>query len=70
MTKEELLKVYLSDNIVKEKNYLKNIDVDKIKWSDKDSSPLVTVIKLAIEGEVSQESNGVTIRKINQLLNS
>jgi len=70
MTKEELLKVYLSDNIVKEKNYLKNIDADKIKWSDKDSSPLVTVIKLAIEGEVSQESNGVTIRKINQLLNS
>lgn len=70
MTKEELLKVYLSDNIVKEKNYLKNEDVNKIKWSDKDSSPLVTIIKLAIEGELSQESNGVTIRKINQLLNS
>ena len=70
MTKEELLKVYLSDDIVKEKNYLNNVPVDRTKWSDKDTSNLVTIIKLAIEGEVSRDSNGVTIRKINQLLNS
>ena len=70
MTKEELLKIYLSDNIVKEKNYLKNVDVDKVKWSEKDQSKLVSVLKLVIDGEISRDSDGVVIRKINQLLNS
>lgn len=70
MTKEELLKVYLSDDIVKAKNYVNDVDIDNLKWFDKDTSSLVSVIKLVIEGEVSRESSGVTIRKINQLLNS
>lgn len=69
MTKEDLLKIYMSDDLVKEKDYLKNIDIDKLKWNDGNNSKLISVIKLAIEGEVSRESSGVTIRKINQLLN-
>lgn len=70
MTKEEILKSFLSDDLIVEKKHLKKGDSDNVKWSDKDSSKLVTVIKLAIEGETSKEGNSVTIRKINQLLNS
>lgn len=69
MTKEELLNAYLSDNLIAEKKYL-NGGKPPIKWSDKDITKLVTVLKLAIEGEISGDSSGVTVRKINQLLNS
>nr|WP_321221369.1 hypothetical protein [uncultured Psychroserpens sp.] len=69
MTKEELLKIYLSDDIVENKNYLINVPVEKIKWTDNDNSDLISVIKLAIEGDISRESTNVTARKINQLLN-
>lgn len=69
MTKEEILKAYLSDDLFVQKKYLKQKEVDLLKWSDRDPNKLVTVIKLAIEGENSGEGSGVTIRKINQLLN-
>lgn len=69
MTKEEILKAYLSDDLFVRKKYLKQKEVDLLKWSDRDPNKLVTVIKLAIEGENSGEGSGVTIRKINQLLN-
>ena len=70
MTKEDILKSFLSDNLLVEKNPLKKDESDKVKWSDRDASKLVSVIKLAIEGETSGEGSGITIRKINQLLNS
>lgn len=70
MTKVELLKTYLADDLFNDKDYLKNVDVDKINWRDLDNSKLVSVIKLAIEGEDSREGDGITTRKINQLLNS
>lgn len=70
MTKVEQLRLYLSDDLFKDKDFLENREIDKIKWSDLDNSKLVTVIKLAIDGENSRESDGVTIRKINQFLNS
>lgn len=70
MTKEEILKSFLSDNLFIDKGLLKPGESEKIKWSDRDASRLVTVIKLAIEGESSNEGNGITARKINQLLNS
>lgn len=70
MTKEELLKSYLSDEIVKEKNYLKGNSFEKVKWSDPDTSDLVTVIKLAIDGNYINESDSITMRKINKHLNS
>jgi hypothetical protein len=70
MTKEEILKSFLSDDLLVEQKQLKPGESDNVKWSDKDASKLVTVIKLTIEGEASAEGNNVTIRKINQLLNS
>lgn len=70
MTKEEILKSFLSDDLMVEKKHLKKGETENIKWSDKDKSKLVTVIKLVIEGVTSKESNSITIRKINQLLNS
>lgn len=69
MTKEELLNAYLSDDLITEKKYL-NGEKPPIKWSDNDATKLVTALKLAIEGEISDDSTGVTIRKINLLLNS
>ena len=69
MTKEEILRTYLKDKVLVEKKYLKKVNVDKLKWQDFDDSKLITTFKLAIEGEISNESKGVTIRKINQLLN-
>ena len=62
MTKQELLNAYLSDKLISEKNYL-NGEKLPIKWSDKEPTKLITVLKLAIEGEVSGDSTEVTVRK-------
>lgn len=69
MTREEILKAFLTDNLFIEKGYLKEEEVEEIKWIDKTNSKLIEVIKLAIDGEISTESPAITEKKINQLLN-
>lgn len=69
MTKEEILKSYLEDDLFEEKGYLKEGEAQNYKWASYNECYLIQVIKIAIEGELCSESQNVTERKINALLN-
>jgi hypothetical protein len=69
MTKEDILRAYLEDDLFVENAYLKEGEVNKFKWASHTDNKLIQVIKMAIEGELVQESSNVTERKINALLN-
>jgi hypothetical protein len=69
MTKEEILRSYLEDDLFLEQKYLSIGEAKKYKWSLQNDNYLIQVLKLAIEGEVSNESPNVTEKKINTLLN-
>lgn len=70
MTREETLHSYLLDDLFSEAGYLSLEQAKKIKWAAPSSVKLIEVLKLAIEGEISNESNNITERKINSILNS
>lgn len=69
MTKEDILKAYLEDDLFIEKGYLKEGEVQKYKWASHTENNLIQIIKTAIEGELSNESGNITERKINTFLN-
>jgi hypothetical protein len=69
MTKEKIFKEYLEDTLITEKKYLTKEQVGKMKFIDQSGVKLIEVIKIAINGNVDRESEGVTSRKINQYLN-
>jgi hypothetical protein len=69
MTKEELLRTYLEDDLFIEKGYLRAGEAETFKWNQGDHNPLIGALKTAIESEDSNEGINVSIRKINQLLN-
>lgn len=69
MTKEDILRAFLEDELFVEKNYLKAGEATKFKWSQPNGSNLIEVIKIAIDGEVIRESANITEKKINTLLN-
>jgi hypothetical protein len=69
MTKEDILRAYLEDDLFLERNYLKEGEAQKYRWATPAESSLIQVIKIAIEGELINESDNVTERKINLLLN-
>ncbi len=67
MTKEDILRAFLEDELFVEKKYLKEGEAKKFRWSQLHGSNLIEVIKLAIEGE--KDSANITEKKINTLLN-
>lgn len=69
MTQENIFKIYLEDPLLTEKKYLTKEQISKLKIIDQSGVKLIEVIKLAINGNVDGESEGVTSRKINQYLN-
>jgi hypothetical protein len=69
MTKEDILRAYLEDDLFLEKKYLREGEAHKYKWATPAENNLIQVIKVAIEGELINESANVTERKINLLLN-
>ena len=69
MTKEDILKAYLEDDLFIEKSYLKQGETQKYKWASHTENNLIQIIKTAIEGELSNESGNITERKINTFLN-
>ena len=68
--KEEMLRTYLTDELFTEKGYLKPGEAESFKWADKRANKLIEVLKLAIDGDTSGETDRVTERRINQLLNT
>jgi hypothetical protein len=69
MTKEELLREFLSDDLVEAKGYMTKAQVEQLKFSDPSESKLINVFKTAIQGKASSESLDQVTRKLNQLLN-
>ena len=69
MTKENIFNSYLEDPLLFEKGYLTKEKAENLKFIDPSGIKLIEVIKLAISGNVDQESEGVISRKINQYLN-
>lgn len=69
MTKEDILKAYLEDDLFVEKNYFNKGEAQNYKWATNTESNLVQVIKMAIEAELINESSNITERKINAFLN-
>jgi hypothetical protein len=69
MTKESIYKSFLDDPLLLEKNYITPEEVHTLKLIDPTEVKLLEVIKIAINGNVDGESEGVLSRKINQFLN-
>lgn len=69
MTKEEILRSFLADELFLERGYLKEGEAEKTKWASNPKNKLIKVIEIAIDGEISGESQNITEKKINQLLN-
>ena len=69
MTKENIFKSYLEDPLLFEKKYLTQEKTESLKFIDQTGIKLLEVIKIAISGNIDQESEGVISRKINQYLN-
>lgn len=69
MTRENIFKTYLEDPLLIEKNYITQEKIDKLKSIEQSGVKLIEVIKLAINGNIDGENEGVTSRKINQYLN-
>lgn len=69
MNSEEILRAFLTDDLIIEKGYLKREEAENYKWFSHSNIKLIEVFKLAIEGETSSESPNITEKKINRLLN-
>lgn len=69
MTKEEILKAFTADELFAIKSGLSEEQIASLKFSNKSNSKLVEVIKIAIDGIVREESEGIVTRKIQISLN-
>ena len=68
MTREQLLRAYLEDELLVENGYLKEGEGAVAKWNDHVNNKMVDVIKFAINGVLDGDSQTVMTRKINQYL--
>jgi len=71
MTKEEIFKAFISDEIVVDKKYLTPEQVEKIKFYDTSPNKFIEVLKMLINEKESSEdpSDSMILRKINNFLN-
>jgi hypothetical protein len=69
MTKENIFKNFIEDPLLIEKGYISKEKIEKIKFIDQSGVKLIEVIKMAINGNVDGDTEGVISRKINQYLN-
>ena len=69
MTKDNIYQHFLDDPLLVEKGYISAEKVEKLKFADATNVKLLEVIKMAINGNIDGDSEGVIARKINQYLN-
>lgn len=69
MTKESIYKAFLEDPLLQERNYVHPESKDKVKFGEVSNVKLLEVIKMAINGNIDGDTEGVISRKINQYLN-
>jgi hypothetical protein len=69
MTKENIYKNFLEDPLLADKNYINSEKAIKLKFIEPTGVDILEIIKLAINGNVDGETEGVISRKLNQYLN-
>lgn len=69
MTKDNIYQNFLDDPLLIEKGYISAEKAEKLKFADPTNVKLLEVIKMAINGNIDGDSEGVISRKINQYLN-
>lgn len=67
MNREELLKLYLNDPLFKEMGYLREDEIESLSWSDKNSPPIIEVLKSLITSHLYHENQAVAVRKANKV---
>lgn len=70
MTKENIFKNFIEDALLIEKGYISKEKIEKLKFIDPSGVKLIEVIKIAINGNIDGDSEGVIKNKIQRLLNS
>jgi len=69
MTKDNIYQNFLDDPLLIEKGYISVERAEKLKFAEPTNVKLLEVIKMAINGNIDGDSEGVISRKINQYLN-
>ena len=69
MTKENIFKNFIEDPLLTEKGHINKENLDKLKFINLTTIKLIEVVKMAINGNVDGDSEGIISRKINQYLN-
>lgn len=69
MSKEDLLKEFLLDDLVQERGYMTKEEVANLKFIDHSESKLINVLKIAILERSPGDSVDIMARKLNKLLN-
>jgi len=70
MTREQLLRTYLEDEIFTENGYLEPGEFDSFEWNDKRRILIIEVLKILIKGEIDKEGKATTVRKANQFISN
>ena len=70
MTKEELLRTYLQDDIFIEKDYLDEGEAEKYEWTDGKGEPIVEVLKTIIKENRKNTGEQTIVRLANQVLDN
>jgi hypothetical protein len=69
MTREDILRAFLKNELFEENNHLKKEEAEEYRWFTVSNNKLIEIIKLAIDGEMAGESSNITEKKINKFLN-
>lgn len=69
MTKENIFKTFLEDQIFLDNKHYTKEQIEKFKFFETTNDKLIEVIKIAISGNVDGESESLISRRINQFLN-
>ncbi len=69
MNKEQILQSFLEDELFIEQGYLKEGEAQSFKWTDPRKNNLIDVLRIAIDGVMANETEGVVSMKVNKLLN-
>lgn len=68
MTREQLLRTYLEDEIFTENGYLEPGEFKDFDWNDKRKESIIEVLKNLIKSEIEGEGVNTTVRKANKFL--
>lgn len=70
MTREQLLRIYLEDEIFTENEYLKPGEFKDFEWKDDQKILIIDTLKVLIKGAIEGEGENTTVRRANQFLDN